>query len=209
MWPGPAIPVLLGHAVLDRHDRVAVDQVDPVVDQLGRATGCDPRRPARRTRRPTARWSRGRGPSAISSPGTRPASSIASSSSFTASSLAGRSGANPPSSPTAVDRPRSASTDRRAWYVSVPQRSASLNDAAPTGISMNSWKSMELLGVRTAVEHVEHRHGQDVGVGAADGPVERELEVVRHRLGIGQGHGQHGVGARAGPCPASRPGRSW
>ena len=32
----PAVPVLLGHAVLDRHDRVAVDQVGVVADHLGR-----------------------------------------------------------------------------------------------------------------------------------------------------------------------------
>ncbi len=31
------------------------------------------------------------------------------------------------------------------WYVSAPQRSASLKEAAPTGMSMNSWKSMEFL----------------------------------------------------------------
>ena len=28
-----------------------------------------------------------------------------------------------------------------AWYVSAPQRSASAKLAAPTGITMNSWKS--------------------------------------------------------------------
>ena len=61
-----------------------------------------------------------------------------------ASSLEGRSGAKPPSSPTVVDKPRPWSTRLRAWYVSTPQRRPSENDAAPTGRTMNSWKSMEL-----------------------------------------------------------------
>ena len=32
---GPAVPVVLGHAVLDRDDRVAVAQVGEVVGELG------------------------------------------------------------------------------------------------------------------------------------------------------------------------------
>ena len=43
---------------------------------------------------------------ATSSPGTRPAASMASTRISTASSFDGRSGANPPSSPTVVDSPR-------------------------------------------------------------------------------------------------------
>jgi DNA replication protein DnaC len=53
--------------------------------------------------------------SAISSPGARPARSMASSSSLIASSFCGRSGAKPPSSPTAVDMPRSFRMARNAW----------------------------------------------------------------------------------------------
>jgi hypothetical protein len=44
---------------------------------------------------------------AISSPGTNPAASIASTRNRMASSFVGRSGAKPPSSPTAVDSLRS------------------------------------------------------------------------------------------------------
>ena len=51
---------------------------------------------------------------------------------------------------------------------SVPQRSASENDAAPTGVSMNSWSSSSLSRVRAAVDHVHHRHRQHVGVRAAE-----------------------------------------
>ena len=61
-----------------------------------------------------------------------------------ASSFVGRSGAKPPSSPTAVTRPRSWSTFFSTWYVSTPQRSASEKLGAPTGMIMNSWKSIEL-----------------------------------------------------------------
>ncbi len=77
----------------------------------------------------------------MSSPGVYPAASIAATRSFTASSFDGRFGANPPSSPTAVDRPRSCSIFFSAWYVSVPMRRASVNEAAPTGATMNSWRS--------------------------------------------------------------------
>ena len=40
--------------------------------------------------------------------------------------------------------PRSRSTDLSEWYVSTPQRRASLNDDAPTGMTMNSCRSMLL-----------------------------------------------------------------
>ena len=46
-----------------------------------------------------------------------------------------------------------------------------------------------------AVQHVEHGHRQRVGVGTPDGAVERDLQVVRHRLGTGQRDGQQRVGA--------------
>ena len=62
-----------------------------------------------------------------------------------ASSLLGRSGAKPPSSPTAVDMPRSFSSALSVWYVCTPQRRPSEKEAAPTGMIMNSWKSTVLL----------------------------------------------------------------
>ncbi len=56
----------------------------------------------------------------------------------------GRSGAKPPSSPTAVARPCCFSTFCSAWYVSAPICSASANDSAPAGTTMNSCRSIEL-----------------------------------------------------------------
>ena len=77
----PAVPVLLGHAVLDRDDRVPADDVGPVVGHLRRReraalAGEHVGAVARRT--PIVAGSRA---IATSSPGTRPAASIASSSS--------------------------------------------------------------------------------------------------------------------------------
>ena len=61
-----------------------------------------------------------------------------------AASLDSRSGAKPPSSPTAVPRPRLPSVFLSAWKTSAPVRRPSANDGAPTGTIMNSWKSTEL-----------------------------------------------------------------
>ena len=51
-------------------------------------------------------------------------------------------GAKPPSSPTAVERPFSLSTFLREWKTSAPMRRPSRKLSAPTGMIMNSWKSM-------------------------------------------------------------------
>ena len=37
--------------------------------------------------------------------------------------------------------PRSFRTEASAWKISAPQRTASANEAAPTGMTMNSWRS--------------------------------------------------------------------
>ena len=58
-----------------------------------------------------------------------------------ASSLEPRLGAKPPSSPTAVDRPRALSTPARLWKTSAPMRSASAKLVAPAGMAMNSCRS--------------------------------------------------------------------
>ena len=60
----------------------------------------------------------------------------------TASSVPSNLGAKPPSSPTAVSKPRSLKIDLRLWKISAPQRNDSLNDSAPTGKIMNSWKAI-------------------------------------------------------------------
>ena len=61
-----------------------------------------------------------------------------------ASRAEARSGAKPPSSPTAVERPASCRPFFSVWKISAPQRSASAKLGAPTGMIMNSWKSIGL-----------------------------------------------------------------
>ena len=61
-----------------------------------------------------------------------------------ASGALARLGAKPPSSPTAVARPRSCSPFFSVWKISAPQRTASASVSAPTGMIMNSWKSIGL-----------------------------------------------------------------
>ena len=83
------------------------------------------------------------GSSAIATFSAWPARSAASRTAAIASSLDGRSGAKPPSSPTPVARPRSCSSSFSRWKVSAPMRSASEKDSAPAGTTMNSWRSSE------------------------------------------------------------------
>ncbi len=54
-----------------------------------------------------------------------------------------RLGAKPPSSPCPVAKPSSPRIFLRAWNTSAPARSASPKDSTPTGMTMNSWKSVE------------------------------------------------------------------
>ena len=56
-----------------------------------------------------------------------------------------RSGAKPPSSPTAVENFRSLRIFLRLWNTSAPARSASRKVGSPSGTIMNSWKSRALL----------------------------------------------------------------
>ena len=67
-----------------------------------------------------------------SSPGWNPARSMAVRTISTASSLLARSGANPPSSPTAVLSPFSDKTFFRWWKISTPQRPHPENVSEPT-----------------------------------------------------------------------------
>src|SRR5918996_1413212 len=84
---------------------------------------------------------------AISPPGARPASVMARTSASQAAAAPGRSGANPPSSPTPVPSPSSLSWVRSTWNTSAPHRSASENDAAPSGASMALAPSFDLSSV--------------------------------------------------------------
>ena len=53
-------------------------------------------------------------------------------------------------------------------------------------------------GVGAAVEDVHHRHGQLLGVDAADIAVQAGAQALGRRLGAGQGRAQDGVGTQAG-----------
>ena len=83
------------------------------------------------------------GSSAIAIRSAWPACSAAARMTSIASSLEPRSGAKPPSSPTAVASPRSCSRPFRVWKTSAPICSASANEPAPAGTTMNSWRSSE------------------------------------------------------------------
>ncbi len=61
-----------------------------------------------------------------------------------AASAEGRFGAKPPSSPTLVLWPASLSAFFSVWNTSAPMRTASASVGAPTGMIMNSWKSIGL-----------------------------------------------------------------
>ena len=52
------------------------------------------------------------------------------------------------------------------------------------------------VGMRAAVEHVEHGRGQDAGVDAAQVAIERNLQRLGHGAGGGHGDSQDGVGAQ-------------
>ena len=97
-----------------------------------------------------------------------------------AASFDSRSGAKPPSSPTVVDRPRSESVRFSACedLGPHPQR---LGEARGAGGNDHELLEVDrVVGVGAAVDHVHHRHRQDVGLLAAR-PVElREVEVERH-----------------------------
>ena len=134
----------------------------------------------------------------MSSPGVKPAFSMASTSSSTGSSLEARSGAKPPSSPTAVDSPRLVQ-DALEHVVGLGAPAQRLAEARRADRHDHELLEVHaVVGVDPAVEHVHHRHRQHVGVGAADVAVERDLELGGRRLGRGQRHAEDGVGPDAG-----------
>jgi len=78
-----------------------------------------------------------------------------------------------------------------------PQRSASWKDAAPTGMIMNSWKSMELSACTPPLMTLNCGTGRTWALAPPDGAVERELELRGGGPGDRQGDGEHGVGAES------------
>ena len=118
-----------------------------------------------------------------------PATSVSSASSFES-----RSGAKPPSSPTAVPRPRSCSVFFSAWKTSAPVRRASAKRRRADRHDHELLEVDLVVGVRAAVQHVHHRHGQHVRRLAAEVAPERQ-PVLRPRS--------------PWPRPATRRGSRW
>ena len=113
-----------------------------------------------------------------------------------AASAPGRSGANPPSSPTPVTCFCSFRSRFSAWKISDPARSASENDGQPGGDEHELLDVEPVVGVGAAVDHVHQRKRQRPRVRPAEVPEEREPEVVRGGAGAGERHAEDRVGAQ-------------
>ena len=114
-----------------------------------------------------------------------------------ASSLEPRSGAKPPSSPTAVPRPASCRVFFSAWKTSAPIRRHSRERRRAGGDDHELLEVDLVVGVRAAVEHVHHRHRQDAGVRAAEVAPQRHAGVGRRGVRRGQRDAEDRVGAQA------------
>ena len=140
----PAVPVVLGHAVLDRHDRVGVDEPGPVLDQLvgaehlalaGEVVAAVAVELADRRVDGDGDVVAGHEPGGVDGLDEELDGVLVAS--------AGRGRSRPRRRRRSTARGRGARC-LRTWYVSAPQRSASAKLGAPTGMIMNSWKSIEL-----------------------------------------------------------------
>ena len=97
-------------------------------------------------------------------------------------SLDGKSGANPPSSPTAVEIPSSSSCFFSVWKTSTARRSPSENVSAPPGTIMNSWRSSELSACAPPLTTFSIGTGSTCASVAADPAVERQTRLRGGRL---------------------------
>ena len=188
---------LLVHAVLDRDDRVAGGEVGPVVGQLGggqRAAlvlehvaavlvdlaGRPGRARSRRPRRACSRPPRCR-PSAPRAPPrwrrgrarSRPRRRRRCRGRGRAASSSGGGRSRRPSAAHSRERSRTPRHDHELLEVDL------------------------VVGVRAAVEHVHHRHRQDVRRVAAEVAPQRLALLRRRRVRGGQRHGEDRVGAEA------------
>ena len=214
----PAVPVAFGQAVLDRDDRILPD---PVLVQ---------RRPSRRRVRVLSlgllelvilrrRRSRARSRRRRARGYTSVAGLVAGLHDRFEDDVDAlrwfdeRLGANPPSSPTPVECPFFFRMPRSVWKISAPQRTASANVAAPTGMTMNSWKSTLLSACAPPFRMFIIGTGSSVPPAAA---VERrEMLVERHAArprrwrAPAPSRRRAARWRQAGPCSACRRARSW
>ena len=108
-----------------------------------------------------------------------------------------RSGAKPPSSPTAVASPRSCSVRLRAWKTSAPMRRHSEKRRRAARHDHELLEVDLVVGVGAAVEHVHHRHRQHPGGLPAEVAPQRKALLGGLRMGGGQRDAQDRVGAEA------------
>ena len=190
----PAVPVVLGHAVLDRHDRVALDEVLPVADELVGAehlafaievVGAVAVQLAHRRVEGDGDLVAGDEPG-LGDRLDEDADGV----------LVGRQ--------VGGEAALVAHGSGQAAVVEQAlQRVVGLH--APTqrlGITRRPDRhDHELLqvdrvvGVGAAVDHVHHRHGKHMGVGATDVAVQRHTELVGGGLGDRQADAEDRVGA--------------
>ena len=108
------------------------------------------------------------------------------------------SGAKPPSSPTAVARPRSCSVFLSAWKTSVPHAQAlARTTRRRTGTTMNSWKSTELSAWAPPLRTFIIGTGSTCARLAAEVAPQRQALLGRGRVRGGQRHAEDRVGAEA------------
>ena len=161
----------------------------------------------RRPRR--SRWWPGRARWPHRHPAGSPAASMPSTSASSAASFESRSGAKPPSSPTAVDRPRSCRVRLSAWKTSTPVRRPAANESRPHGHDHELLEVDLVVRVGAAVQHVHHRHGQHVRGLAAEIAPQRQPGLGGGGLGGGERHAEDRVGPQSPLVRRAVAGRSW
>ena len=193
----PAVPVVLGQAVLDGDDRVLRDPAGEEVDELL----------ARSARLPSpARWympfsiELGGGhvqAEQMSSPALKPALPIASRIASTASSLsAGPARSRPRRPPPCSGRGPSAPT---SGHGRSRRRSAALRRSCstPTGRIMNSWKSTLLSACAPPLMMFIIGTGSTGVAAIGEVLVQRHLPRAAHRVRDGQRDAEQRIGAEA------------
>ena len=193
---GPAVPVLLGHAVLDRHDRVLVAQVDQVVGELDRAeraalAGQHVLAVAEELRRRGVERDR-----------DVVAGHAAAALDRLQQQLHGRLVGLEVRGEAALvaDRGGQATLvhDLLERVVGLGAPAQRLGERGRADRHEHELLHVDVVvGVLAAVDDVEHRHRQHTGVGPADVAVQRQVQLVGRGLGHRERHAEDGVGAEA------------
>ncbi len=105
-------------------------------------------------------------------------------------------GAKPPSSPTAVDRPRFLQHGFLSAWKTLHARAQGLGEASEA--LGHDHELLEIDGrvrVRAAVDDVHHRHGEHLGVGPTEVFEKRRADGGGGGVGVGEGNAEEGVRA--------------